>query len=62
MTKVKQKISGGFRSLDGAKAFFRIREFLSTIRKHKEDVFKYLCLVFDPDSPPVLLPQYIQES
>ena len=57
MTKVKQKVSGCFRSVTGAKAFFRIRGYILTLQKQGADVFEYLIQVFTPGTPDVLLPQ-----
>lgn len=45
--KVKQKISGCFRAFKGAEHYARIAGFISTTRKHKLNVFKELCNVFD---------------
>ncbi|ETI92052.1 MAG: Transposase IS66, partial [Clostridium butyricum DORA_1] len=46
MTKVKQKISGTFRSTDGANAFTRIRGYVSTVRKNKLNALDCIKSVF----------------
>lgn len=46
MMKVKQKISGCFRSFKGAKHFARIRSFIITARKQNVNVFKALANLF----------------
>jgi transposase len=40
MVKVKKKVSGGFRTMEGARQFARIRGFVSTLRKQGRDVLK----------------------
>jgi transposase len=51
MTKVQQKISGCFRSMEGAKIFCRIRGYLITCRKHDVDAKKALEILFQGKLP-----------
>ncbi len=46
MTKVRQKIAGGFRSWRGAESFFRIRGYISTMRKQGHNTVETLSSVF----------------
>lgn len=39
MFKVKDKVSGTFRTLQGARCFARLRGYLSTLRKQGRNVF-----------------------
>ena len=57
MTKVQQKISGCFRSLDTARIFCRIRSYLSTCRKHDVDPTNALRLLFKGK-----LPRFVRAS
>ena len=51
MTKVQQKISGCFRSIEGAQIFCRVRSYLSTCRKHGLDPTKALDTLFSGRLP-----------
>lgn len=51
MTKVQQKISGCFRSMEGAKIFCRVRGYLSTCRKQGLSASQAMKLVFEGASP-----------
>jgi len=51
MTKVQQKISGCFRSMEGAKYFCRIRGYLSTCRKQAINLTQALQLLFRGELP-----------
>ena len=47
MSKVKQKISGCFRTEHGADTFFTIRSYLATMHKQKGNLFECLISVFN---------------
>ena len=47
MAKVKQKISGCFRTEHGAQTFFVIRSYLATMTKQKANLFDCLVSVFN---------------
>ena len=47
MMKVQQKISGTFRSVQGARSFCRIRGYISTMKKNKLSVIDAIGAVFD---------------
>jgi transposase len=46
ISKVKQKVSGGFRSDGGAEAFAATQSFIQTIHKHHVNVWEELVKVF----------------
>ena len=53
MIKVKQKISGCFRTLAGAQAFARVRSYLSTCRKQGRNLWHacYRLVIGQPFMP-----------
>ena len=55
MTKVQQKISGCFRSVDGAHIFCRVRSYLSSCRKQGIKSSHALELLFNGESPDFML-------
>lgn len=54
MPKLKQKVSGAFRTTEGATAFCTIRYYLATLRKQGRDLFESLVLTFKEASLPNL--------
>lgn len=59
MMKLKQKISGGFRTEAGAQQFSRIRGYISTLKKQGLNVLEALKQVFlgNPTMPTILQPE-----
>jgi transposase len=51
MPKVKQKVSGCFRTFAGAAAFCTIRSYLATLQKQRFDLFHCLTLAFQGNVP-----------
>ncbi len=49
MTKLQQKISGGWRTLAGAETFCALRSYISTARAHHIDVLTALAQAFNRD-------------
>ena len=56
MTKVKQKISGSFRTYEGAQKFCNIRGYISTVRKNEHNVLNAIQNAFnnEPFMPPTI--------
>jgi transposase len=55
LTKVHQKISGCFRSHEGAKIFCKIRSYLSTCRKQNVSATDALMLLFNHKLPHIFI-------
>jgi len=55
MMKVKQKISGGFRTMEGSQTFATIRSFLSTMRKQGHNLFEAIIDALRDQTPPLTI-------
>lgn len=51
MPKLKQKVSGCFRSAGGASAFATVRSYLSTLHKQSVDTYQALIMTFEGNRP-----------
>lgn len=59
--KTKTKVSGGFRTEDGAKDYVAVTSFLSTARKHNISVFDALTAAFN-GNPEIVLSDGVLNS
>lgn len=59
MTKVQQKISGCFKSMDGAKIFCRVRSYLLTAQKHDVSPTEALKTLFSGKLPDVFFAETV---
>ena len=55
MTKLHHKISGCFRTMEGANTFCRVRSYLSTSRKNNVSATKELAMLFEGRLPDFIL-------
>jgi transposase len=56
MTKVHQKVSGCFRTMDGAKRFCHIRSYIKTCHKHGIKSVEALKMLFNAETPEFMNP------
>ena len=57
MPKAKQKISGGFRTVEGANSFARLRGYVSTLKKRGKNVIDGMVAIFKGNAMDVLYPK-----
>ncbi len=54
MSKVHLKISGGFKSENGAQSYALFRSYISTVKKHGLSVYEALKNLYNPNKNPTL--------
>ena len=51
MAKIKQKVSGGFRTFEGLEKYARLRSYISTVKKQGRNVLQSLNAIFSNQNP-----------